>query len=194
MELRMGCPSMLSLTRPILLLCLMASPMAAGRGPQQKPMAASPHGDSKSAANSSVLRGKGAPAFVVTALDGTRVALADYKGKAVVVNFWATWCEACRQEMPWLAELREKYRPQGFEVLGIVTDRASPEKIASALRSYGVKYPIAFCNHATAQAYGGLPELPISFFIDRHGKIFAEMTGAGSKEEIEAKINQLLKN
>jgi peroxiredoxin len=158
----------------------------------QQPTPASTPNDSKSAADSSSLLGKDAPAFVVKTLGGKQVSLADYKGKPVVVNFWATWCEACRQEMPWLAELRERYRPQGFEVLGIVTDRASPEKIASAVESYGVKYPILFCNHATAQAYGGLPELPVSFFIDRRGKIIAKMTGADSKEEIEARIKEVL--
>jgi peroxiredoxin len=138
------------------------------------------------------LLGKPAPVFTIKSLDGKQVSLADYKGKAVVVNFWATWCEACRQEMPWLAELREKYTAQGLEVLGLVTDRASPEKIASTVRSYGVRYPILYCNHSTAQAYGGLPELPISFFIDRHGKIIAKMTGAVSKQEIETKIKQAL--
>jgi thiol-disulfide isomerase/thioredoxin len=139
------------------------------------------------------LLGKAAPLFTVKSFAGKEVSLADFKGKAVVVNFWATWCEACRQEMPWLAELREKYAAQGFEVLGIVTDRASSAKIASAVRSYGVNYPILFCNHATAQAFGGLPELPVSFFIDSHGKIVATMTGANSKQEIEARVREILK-
>jgi peroxiredoxin len=174
--------------RTTALICFL---VAAPAAPQQ-PTPASPPNGSKSATESSSLLGKDAPAFVVKTLDGKQVSLADYKGKAVVVNFWATWCEACRQEMPWLAELREKYAAKGFEVLGIVTDRASPEKITSAVRGYGVKYPILFCNHATAQAYGGLPELPVSFFIDRQGKIIAKMTGADSKEEIETKIKQAL--
>jgi peroxiredoxin len=170
---------------------LMSFLVAAPAAPQQQTPGSPPDG-SKSATDSSSLLGKDAPAFVVQTLDGKQVSLADYKGKAVVVNFWATWCEACRQEMPWLAELREKYRPKGFEVLGIVTDDASSEKITSAARSYGVKYPILFCNHATAQAYGGLPELPVSFFVDRQGKVVAEMTGADSKEEIETRIKQAL--
>jgi peroxiredoxin len=170
------------------LICFL---VAAPAAPQQ-PTPTTPPDGSKSATESSSLLGKDAPAFVVKTLDGKQVSLADYKGKAVVVNFWATWCEACRQEMPWLAELREKYRPKGFEVLGIVTDRAAPEKIAAAVESHSVKYPILFCNHATAQAYGGLPELPVSFFIDRRGKIVAEMTGADSKEEIETRIKQAL--
>jgi peroxiredoxin len=149
---------------------------------------------SESGTNSSAQLGEYAPTFVVTAADGRNVSLSDYKGKALVLNFWATWCEACRREMPRLAELRDKYAPQGFEVLGIVTDRASPEKIASIARRYGVRYPILFCNHATAQAYGGLTELPVSFFVGRHGKIVAEMTGADSMREIESKIKRALSN
>jgi thiol-disulfide isomerase/thioredoxin len=138
------------------------------------------------------LLGKPAPAFVVTTLDRKQVSLADYTGKALIVNFWATWCGACKLEMPWLAQLREKYASQGFEVLGIVTDGAPTEKVEALAQKYGVKYPILGCNHATAQAYGGLPDLPESFFIDRHGRIVAEIDGADSKEQIEANIRTAL--
>ena len=141
----------------------------------------------------SQLLGKGAPPFSAKTLDGNEVSLTNYEGKVVLVNFWATWCGNCKVEMPWLAQLREKYRSEGFEVLGIVTDGASPEKVAALAEKYGVHYPILACNHATAQAYGGLPDLPESFFIDRHGKIVAVMDGADSKEEIEVNIQKALR-
>jgi cytochrome c biogenesis protein CcmG/thiol:disulfide interchange protein DsbE len=136
--------------------------------------------------------GRSAPEFTVLTLDGRKVALSDYKGKALVVNFWATWCGNCRVEMPWLAQLREKYASQDFEVVGILTNNASRDKVTAITQKYGVKYPILMCNHATAQSYGGLPDLPESFFIDRHGKIVAEMDGADSKELIEANIRKAL--
>ncbi|HEY2471358.1 MAG TPA: TlpA disulfide reductase family protein [Terracidiphilus sp.] len=139
------------------------------------------------------LIGKSAPVFTVMTLGGKPVSNPDYHGKAVLLNFWATWCGNCKQEMPWLAQLREKYAPQGFEVLGVLTNDAPPEKIAAITQKYGVHYPIAKCNHATAQAYGGLPDLPESFFIDRHGKIIAVMDGADSKEQIEANIQKALR-
>jgi thiol-disulfide isomerase/thioredoxin len=140
------------------------------------------------------LVGQAAPAFTVQSLDdGRAVALADYRGKAVMVNFWATWCGNCKVEMPWLAELREKYAAQGFEVLGIVTDDAPTEKIKALAQKYGVKYPILMCNHKTAQTYGGLPDLPESFLIDRYGKIVAEMDGADSKRQIEENIRKVLR-
>jgi peroxiredoxin len=134
------------------------------------------------------LIGKSAPIFSVVSLDGRKVSLADYRGKAVVINFWATWCGNCKLEMPWLARLREKYAGQGFEVLGIVTDNAPTEKINALVEMYSLKYPILECNHATAQAYGGLHDLPQSFFIDRRGKVVAQMDGADSEKEIEANI------
>jgi thiol-disulfide isomerase/thioredoxin len=133
-----------------------------------------------------------APDFAVTTLEGRRVYLHDFRGKAVLINFWATWCGNCKAEMPWLAQLREKYASQGFEVLGIITDDAPITEISALTHKYGVKYPILGCNHATAQAYGGLPDLPESFFIDRRGKIFAELDGADSKEQIETNIRKAL--
>jgi cytochrome c biogenesis protein CcmG/thiol:disulfide interchange protein DsbE len=135
---------------------------------------------------------KPAPNFEVRTLDGKPVFLEDYKGKTLIVNFWATWCGNCKLEMPWLAQLREKYAGQGFEVLGIVTDNAPVSKISALTQKYGVKYPILKCNHKTAQAYGGLPELPASFFIDRRGIIVAVMGGADSEQQIEANVQRAL--
>lgn len=145
-----------------------------------------------STASVASLLGKPAPHFVVTTLDGKEVSLADYKGKALLVNFWATWCAACKLEMPWLAELREKYAGQGFEIIGIVTDGATEEKVRQIAAKYGVEYRIARCNHKTAQAYGGLPYLPESFYIDKHGKVILTSADSGSKDEIEANIRRLL--
>jgi peroxiredoxin len=138
------------------------------------------------------LIGKSAPLFTVTSLDGRRVSLTDYRGKAVLINFWATWCGNCKLEMPWLADLREKYVSQGFEVLGIVTDNAPVSKVMALAAKYGVKYPILECNHATAQAYGGLHDLPQSFFIDRRGKVVAVMDGADSEKKIDENIVKVL--
>jgi thiol-disulfide isomerase/thioredoxin len=143
-------------------------------------------------ASAAALLGKHAPAFVVTTLDGKQVSLADYKGKALIVNFWATWCGACKLEMPWLVQLREQYASRGFEIMGIVTDGATEEKVRQIAGRYGVKYPVMRCNHKTAQAYGGLPYLPESFYIDKAGKVVLESADASSKEDIETNIRKLL--
>lgn len=149
---------------------------------------------SSTPANAKPPIGKPAPQFVVSALDGKSVSLAVYRGRPIVVNFWATWCGNCKLEIPWLAQLREKYKGQGLEVLGIVTDNAPAAKITAMAAKYGVRYPILGCNHATAQAYGGLPNLPESFFIDRRGKIVAIMDGADSKDEIETQFQKALRD
>jgi thiol-disulfide isomerase/thioredoxin len=133
-----------------------------------------------------------APDFSVQRLDGSNASLAQYRGQVVLVNFWATWCGACKLEMPWLAQLREQYAKQGFEVLGIVTDGASDDKVKQIAEKYGVKYPILRCNHKTAQAYGGLAYLPASFYISRSGKVILEAADASSKAEIEAGIRKTL--
>jgi peroxiredoxin len=143
-------------------------------------------------ANSQPRIGMRAPDFSVQKLDGGNASLAQYRGKVVLVNFWATWCGACKLEMPWLAQLREQYAKQGFEVLGIVTDGASSDKVKQIAEKYGVKYPILRCNHKTAQAYGGLAYLPSSFYISRSGKVILEASDASSKADIEADIRKVL--
>jgi len=137
--------------------------------------------------------GKSAPIFTAKALDGKEVSLADYRGKTVLVTFWATGCRVCRRQLPLLAELRKRYAAQGFEVLGIVTDDAANDQVRRIAARYGVKYPILRCNSKTAQAYGGLSYLPASFYIGRNGKVILEAAGVFSKNEIEADIQTTLK-
>jgi thiol-disulfide isomerase/thioredoxin len=142
--------------------------------------------------NAADLVGKAAPALTVMTLDGKVVSLTDYKGKALIVTFWATWCSACKLEMPWLAQLREQYAGQGLEIVGIVTDGTTEEKVRQIADKYGVKYPVLKCNHKTAQAYGGLPYLPESFYIGKNGEVKLAVADASSKDEIEANIRKLL--
>jgi thiol-disulfide isomerase/thioredoxin len=181
------CEARLNIGRAIVSICPLFAILVPVAG-----MAATAPNTPAIVTNVSGLVGKRAPAFLVATLDGKPVSLADYKGKALLVNFWATWCGACKLEMPWLAQLREQYGGRGFEIVGIVTDGATEVKVRQIADKYGVKYPIARCNHKTAQAYGGLPELPESFYIDKHGKLVLAGADAGSKEEIEANIRKLL--
>ncbi len=191
------CLTRANITRAIASICplftiLAPTAYAVGQTPAVQKAATSQSDTSSATANLGHLLGKLAPAFIVMTLDGKEVSLADYKGKALIVNFWATWCGACKLEMPWLAQLREQYAPQGLEIVGIVTDGATEEKVRQIADKYGVKYPILKCNHKTAQAYGGLPYLPESFYIDKEGRVIVASADAGSKDEIEANIRKLL--
>lgn len=107
-------PTLLKWARTIVFLATCTS---FGTASLHSELAQAKTNDSSPESKAAALLGKPAPDFVVTALDGRHVSLADYKGKALLVNFWATWCGNCRLEMPWLAQLREQYAAHGFEVL-----------------------------------------------------------------------------
>jgi thiol-disulfide isomerase/thioredoxin len=139
------------------------------------------------------MKGKPAPAFTLTTLDGKKVSLSDYKGRAVLVNFWATWCGPCKVEMPWFEELRRQYAGQGFEILGLADDvDAGKEAIAKVVTKTGVTYPILLTDGKVQTAYGGLDVLPMSFYVDKAGKVVVETAGLGSKDEIEANIKKTI--
>jgi len=150
----------------------------------------------------SPLVGKPAPGFELEDLNGKKVSLASYKGNAVLINFWATWCGPCKVETPWLVDLRNQYAAQGFEILGISTDdidRDSPDKfnmekkeIARFVEQLHMSYPVLIEGDKISQPYGGLDSLPESFFVDRDGKVVAAQIGLTSKDEIEANIRKSL--
>jgi thiol-disulfide isomerase/thioredoxin len=140
-----------------------------------------------------VMRGKQAPAFALTNLDGKKVSLADYKGRPVLVNFWATWCGPCKIEMPWFEEFRKQYAAQGFEVLGLTDDAdAGKEVITKVAQKAGVTYPILLTDGKVQNLYGGLDVLPMSFYVDRNGVIVEQTAGLGSKDQIEANIKKIV--
>jgi thiol-disulfide isomerase/thioredoxin len=152
----------------------------------------------------SPLMGKPAPPFALEDLNGKKVSLASYKGKAVLVNFWATWCAPCKIETPWLVELRNQYAPQGFEVLGVSTegdgvgkdDMAAWNKdkaaIAREVQQMHMPYPVLINGDSISEPYCGLDELPTSFFLDRNGRVVAAQLGLTSKADIEANIKKAL--
>ena len=152
----------------------------------------------------SPLKGKAAPAFELEDLTGKKVSLASYKGKAVLINFWATWCGPCKIETPWLIELRNQYGPQGFEILGISTegddlkadDKAGWAKekttIGKFVNEEKMPYPVLVDGDSISTAYGGLDQLPTSYFVDRKGTVVAAQLGLTSKDEIEGNIKKAL--
>lgn len=142
------------------------------------------------------LQGKPAPAFSLVDLNGHKVSLADYRGKPVLVNFWATWCGPCKLEMPWLEEFSRKYSAQGFTVLGVAADDAPKNIIASVVNRAGVTYPVLLKDSKVEDLYGGVEYLPESFYVGRDGKVMLATAGLtsenGGKDEIEANIRKLL--
>lgn len=139
------------------------------------------------------LRGKKAPQFTLRNMEGRKVSLEDYKGKAVLINFWATWCAPCKLEMPWFVELHKQYAPEGFEILGVSEDepRDRPE-IGKFAQKIGINYPILLGDDAASKAYGGVEFLPTSYYVGRNGKVIEETAGLVSRDEIEANIKKSL--
>jgi thiol-disulfide isomerase/thioredoxin len=142
-----------------------------------------------------------APEITLRALDGKNLSLDQYKGKVVLVNFWATWCEPCQVEIPWLIEMQQKYAAKGFTVLGIAMDEEGASVVTPWVQKErfdvnGAKsqmnYPIVIGNDAAADKFGGLLGYPTSVLITRDGKIVKRITGIISYEEIAKSIESQL--
>ncbi|HKR93711.1 MAG TPA: TlpA disulfide reductase family protein [Candidatus Angelobacter sp.] len=138
-------------------------------------------------------KGSVAPNFSLKSLpDGKSIELSSLRGKAVLVNFWATYCGPCKIEMPWLDELQKKYGPQGLEILGVAMDDSDEQPIIDFAHKMGVSYPILKGTNKVGDLYGGVDRLPLSYFVDRDGKITHEIVGLVSESDIENAIKEAL--
>jgi cytochrome c biogenesis protein CcmG/thiol:disulfide interchange protein DsbE len=147
------------------------------------------------------LEGQPAPDVTLKGLDGNDVPLSQYRGKVVLVNFWATWCEPCQVEIPWLIEMQQKYAAKGFTILGVDVDDEGNKVVSAFLEKErfdvnGTKsqmnYPILRGNDAVADKFGGLLGYPTSFLISRDGKIVKKIQGLISYDEIVKAIESQL--
>ncbi len=134
-------------------------------------------------------------------LDGKDVTLASLKGKVVVVNFWATWCDPCREEIPWLIEFQQKYADKGFTLLGVAMDEEGKPVVQPFVQTTPfdvnghpttMNYPIVLGNDDLAAKFGGLLGLPTSIVISRDGKIEKRYIGSVSKQALDKDIQSLL--
>ena len=136
--------------------------------------------------------GKPAPSFTLQDLKGKTVSLSDFKGKVVVLDFWATWCPPCVKEIPHFIALYEQYKDQGFAIVGISVDREGISVVKSFARKYQVNYPILMTDGQVDKAYGGIPSIPTTFVIDSAGNIRQKYVGYRDKAVFETDIKALL--
>jgi len=134
---------------------------------------------------------KPAPLFVRTDLHRRKLDLGAYRGKVVLLNFWATWCAPCQLEMPRFVQWQKQYGPSGLQVIGISMDDDAAPVRALAARLH-INYPVAMGDENLGELYGGILGLPVTYLIDRKGTITAEYRGETSLSPIQAELTRLL--
>jgi peroxiredoxin len=137
---------------------------------------------------------KKAPDFALKDSDGKTVKLSDYKGKVVVLNFWATWCGPCKVEIPWFIEFEQKFKDRGFAVLGVSMDEDGWETVKPYIAARKINYRILLGDDPVSNLYGGVESLPTTFVIDRDGRVASVHIGLVPRTDYQNEIMHLLEN
>src|SRR6267378_918155 len=132
-----------------------------------------------------------APNFILSDSKGTSVRLSDYKGKVVLLDFWATWCHGCKTEIPWYMEFQNKYKDKGLSVIGVSMDDDGWKSVKPFLEEKKMNYAVVIGNEDLARLYA-VDALPVTLLIDRDGKIAAWYPGMVDKDNFENEIRVLL--
>ncbi len=134
---------------------------------------------------------KAAPEFVRTDLAGRRIDLKDYRGKVVLLNFWATWCAGCQIELPKFAMWQKEYGAAGLQIVGVsMDDSAAP--VRRTVRRLNLDFPVVMGDARLGDAYGGVLGLPVTYLIDRDGRIVAQIKGEADLAALESRVKRLL--
>jgi len=149
--------------------------------------------DPFSAEAQSIKNRKPAADFTLRDANGTAVKLSDYRGKVVLLNFWATWCGPCTLEIPWFIEFEQQYKTQGFAVIGVSMDEEGWNAIKPYMAAHKMNYRVLLGDDSVSQLYGGVESLPTTFLIDRKGRVaFPPHIGLAGKNEYLKEIQSLL--
>lgn len=137
--------------------------------------------------------GEKAPDFSLKSVDGKTVKLSDFKGKIVIIDFWATWCPPCRRGIPDLVAIQNEFKDK-VVIVGISLDREKTIKdVPGFVKDYGINYPIVYGDEKVVTSYGGIQSIPTSFIVDKKGNVADMHVGLVSKETYTNKIKELLK-
>ena len=135
---------------------------------------------------------KPAPDFSLTDANGSRITLSGYKGRVVLLDFWATWCTGCKVEIPWYVEFQKKYAQQGLTSIGVAMDDEGWQKVKPYLEIHPINYPIVLGNPDLVEPYR-ITNMPVTLLIDREGLIADAHVGMVVKDTWEKRIRQLLR-
>ncbi len=134
------------------------------------------------------------PHFALSSVtDGKTIDTNAFRGKAMLINFWATWCPPCRKEIPSLIALQEKYSAKGFTVIGLSTDEGGSSLVAKFVQKMGINYPVAISDNATPRNFGNILGIPTSFLVDKEGNVRKRYDGYVDHETLERDLLQILK-
>ncbi len=128
--------------------------------------------------------------FTFQTLDGNTYKLSDFRGKVVIVNFWATWCPPCRKEMPYFVKLQEKYRDD-VQFIGLDVNE-SADKVKAFVEALGVNYIIGFSTPEIESRFGGITGLPTTFIIDREGRVVERIIGSRPETWFQRRLKALV--
>ena len=133
-----------------------------------------------------------APGWQLKDVDGQAVKLSDFKGKVIILDFWATWCPPCREEIPGFISLQKKYGPRGLAIIGVSTNDAGTKAVSAFMRQVGINYRVVLGDPKVSFLYGGVEVIPTTFVIDRAGRVATAHSGYTDPATIEAEIKPLL--
>lgn len=133
-----------------------------------------------------------APDFALKDLDGNTVKLSDYKGKVVIIDFWATWCGPCRRGIPEFIELQSEYGEDKLVILGVSVDQGDLSVVPAFAKNYGINYPVLYANEDIQRKYGPIRSIPTAFIVDTDGKAREVAVGLRPKSYFKEKIDSLL--
>ncbi len=135
-----------------------------------------------------------APDFRLYNLKGKIDKLSNYKGKIVVLNFFATWCPPCKMEIPGFVKFYKNYKKEGVVILGICLDANDKSKVKSFIKQYQINYPVLIGTRDVVMDYGGIHVIPTTFIINGEGYIVDRIIGYLNDEDLKSKINKLIEN
>ena len=152
-----------------------------------------PNANAKNGGGIGALRGAPAPDFELKTLDGKTLKLSNLHGKAVLINFWATWCAPCKIETPWIVDLQKQYEAQGLQVVAVsMDDESDTDDVKKFAQEMHMTYPILRGTEDVGNAYGGVEFLPTIFFVGRDGKVTGRILGLRGRQDIEDNVKKAL--